>query len=415
MRQWIAGLQQPPSEVDLLIAAGDEASLRQALELDPGHEKARSWTWRPILVGEGSTELAATRRCISSPGSPSPQTPGTSPLRPGSARRSRRVSWRSTRWRPSSIRCSNGSRPTRRPARSSWTCSRCSARRPAHRGLPQGAHRQAVLSAGSTRVAKRRIASPAPGMVLPSSVARVRRPQIRHHQQVARDGDPQPDPRLVLRPGRLLGPDDFYARAEQLVLEGADILDVGGVKAGPGPEVSEAEEIDRVVPAIEALHARFDVPLSVDTWRAVGRAGGLPGRSGRGQRHQRVRGPGLSARGRGRRRLGGRHPHPPGPRVRDPEPHYDDVVADVAAFLVERARRARAVGLPDSRVILDAGLDLGKTAEQSAHPPTGLGPSGLARIPSAALGLQQDISRGAVRPRGRGATRGDAGGPCARA
>src|SRR5881275_3740372 len=62
--------------------------------------------------------------------------------------------------------------------------------------------------------------------------------------------------------------DQFLTRADQLVTGGADLLDVGGVKAGPGPEVSEAEELERVVPAIEALRARFDVPLSVDTWRA---------------------------------------------------------------------------------------------------------------------------------------------------
>ncbi len=75
-------------------------------------------------------------------------------------------------------------------------------------------------------------------------------------------------------------PDSFYdhgahfamdrclARAEQLVAEGADILDVGGVKAGPGPEVGLQEELDRVIPAVEALAARVDLPLSVDTWRA---------------------------------------------------------------------------------------------------------------------------------------------------
>src|SRR5439155_26161203 len=62
--------------------------------------------------------------------------------------------------------------------------------------------------------------------------------------------------------------DAFLARADELVAEGADILDVGGVKAGPGPEVTADEELDRVVPAVEALHARFDVPLSIDTWRA---------------------------------------------------------------------------------------------------------------------------------------------------
>src|SRR3954468_23183393 len=62
--------------------------------------------------------------------------------------------------------------------------------------------------------------------------------------------------------------EQFFRLAEAHVTAGADLLDVGGVKAGPGPEVTEAEELERVVPAIEALHDRFDVPLSVDTWRA---------------------------------------------------------------------------------------------------------------------------------------------------
>ncbi|HVW34743.1 MAG TPA: dihydropteroate synthase, partial [Acidimicrobiia bacterium] len=54
------------------------------------------------------------------------------------------------------------------------------------------------------------------------------------------------------------------------------------------------------------------------------------------------------------------------PRVRDPEPRYDDLVADVAAFLADRAERARAAGLGADQIMLDAGLDLGKTAAQSA-------------------------------------------------
>ena len=62
--------------------------------------------------------------------------------------------------------------------------------------------------------------------------------------------------------------DDLVRRAAALVDDGADLLDIGGVKAGPGPEVTEAEELDRVIPAIEAIHSRFDIPLSVDTWRA---------------------------------------------------------------------------------------------------------------------------------------------------
>lgn len=62
--------------------------------------------------------------------------------------------------------------------------------------------------------------------------------------------------------------DRFLARVDAAVSEGADLLDVGGVKAGPGPEVSLGEELERVVPAVAAIRERFDVPISVDTWRA---------------------------------------------------------------------------------------------------------------------------------------------------
>jgi len=160
--------------------------------------------------------------------------------------------------------------------------------------------------------------------------------------------------------------DAFVRRAEQLVLDGADVLDVGGVKAGPGPDVDGHEELDRVVPAVEALHARFDIAVSIDTWRAsvldaACSAGAVIGNdiSGFGDpdyltvaakhdvtvvaTHIRLR-----------------------PRVADPDPRYDDLVADVTAFLCERARRAEAVGLAPEQIVLDAGLDLGKTPAQSA-------------------------------------------------
>lgn len=159
--------------------------------------------------------------------------------------------------------------------------------------------------------------------------------------------------------------DAFFSRAEQLVAEGVDILDVGGVKAGPGDEVSEEEEIDRVVPVLRELAARFDVPLSIDTWRAsVAKAsfdvGACIGNDISGfadpaylevaafasatvvATHIRLR-----------------------PRVADPAPHYDDVTATVSEFLLERRRWALGAGLTHEQVILDAGLDLGKTAAQS--------------------------------------------------
>ena len=159
--------------------------------------------------------------------------------------------------------------------------------------------------------------------------------------------------------------DAFLRRAEELVVAGADLLDVGGVKAGPGPHVDEAEELDRVVPAVAALTRRFDLPISCDTWRAsvaaaayeagavVGNdisgfadAGYLPAAAAAGATvvatHIRL-----------------------GPRIADPDPAYADVVGTVRAFLVERAAWAASAGIPPGRIVLDAGLDLGKTWQQS--------------------------------------------------
>jgi dihydropteroate synthase len=159
--------------------------------------------------------------------------------------------------------------------------------------------------------------------------------------------------------------DAFCRRAEQVVDEGADILDVGGVKAGPGPEVGLAEELDRVVPAVEALHDRFDLPLSVDSWRAevaaaAYGAGAVLGNdiSGFGDPDY------LAVAAAAGASVVATHIRL-GPRVPDPEPHYDDVVGTVRSFLAERARRAEAAGIPADRVVIDAGLDLGKTASQS--------------------------------------------------
>jgi dihydropteroate synthase len=159
--------------------------------------------------------------------------------------------------------------------------------------------------------------------------------------------------------------DAFLAQAAQLVADGADLLDVGGVKAGPGPEVSEQEELDRVIPAIEALHERFDVPLSIDTWRAsvaaeAYRAGAVMGNDISGFADPAY----LPAACQAQATVVATHIRL-APRVADPDPQYDDVVATVSSFLLERARQAEQAGIPAERVVIDAGLDLGKTAPQS--------------------------------------------------
>jgi dihydropteroate synthase len=161
--------------------------------------------------------------------------------------------------------------------------------------------------------------------------------------------------------------DEFLRKAEGLVAAGADFLDVGGVKAGPGPEVGPAEELDRVVPAVEALHARFDLPLSVDTWRAsVARAafdaGAVVGNDISGFADPEY----LPACAAADASVVATHIRL-APRVPDPQPVYDDVVEAVCSFLADRAVAAEAAGIPRERIMLDAGLDLGKTEPQSAE------------------------------------------------
>jgi dihydropteroate synthase len=159
--------------------------------------------------------------------------------------------------------------------------------------------------------------------------------------------------------------DDLLARAERLTVEGADLLDIGGVKAGPGDDVDEAEELERVVPVVTELVRRFDVPISIDTWRAaVARAafaeGACIGNDISGFADDQYL-PVAAAAGA---TVVATHIRLR-PRVADPDPHYDDVTATVSAFLTERRRRALDAGVAKERIVVDAGLDLGKTAAQS--------------------------------------------------
>ena len=138
------------------------------------------------------------------------------------------------------------------------------------------------------------------------------------------------------------------------------------MKAGPGPDVDEAEELDRVVPTIEALHARLDIPISVDTWRASVldescRAGAVVANdiSGFGDPDY------LAVAAKHDASVVATHIRLR-PRVPDPEPEYHDLVADVRTFLLDRAHQAEAAGLARDQIALDAGLDLGKTPAMSA-------------------------------------------------
>lgn len=159
--------------------------------------------------------------------------------------------------------------------------------------------------------------------------------------------------------------DGFVRKADGLVADGADFLDVGGVKAGPGPEVATEEELERVVPAVRALRERFDVPISVDTWNPVVlrealTAGADIGNDISGFAHPDY----LPTCAEFDASVVATHIRL-GPRIPDPEPVYDDVVLDVRTFLADRAQAALDAGIPAQRIMVDDGLDLGKTEPQS--------------------------------------------------
>lgn len=160
--------------------------------------------------------------------------------------------------------------------------------------------------------------------------------------------------------------DDLLRRAEHLAGQGADILDVGGVKAGPGIEVTVEEELERVIPPLAALRARVDVALSVDTWRAqvfaeACRAGAVIGNDISGFADPDY----LPTAARHGASVVATHIRLR-PRVPDPEPTYHDLVADVQQKLLACTARARAAGLSPEQTAVDAGLDLGKTPSMSA-------------------------------------------------
>lgn len=142
--------------------------------------------------------------------------------------------------------------------------------------------------------------------------------------------------------------------------DGADLVDIGGVPFGHGPAVSRDEELDRVVPLIEAIHAVSDVVISVDTHSAeVARLSIEAGASVINDTSG-LHDPSMAAvLADSDATLVITHSLAP-PRSEPPCPHYDDVTAEVVAFLHDRIERAVAAGVPLERLIVDPGYDLNK-------------------------------------------------------
>jgi dihydropteroate synthase len=167
--------------------------------------------------------------------------------------------------------------------------------------------------------------------------------------------------------GRYLDADTAVAHGLDLVATGADLLDVGGESTRPGADpVSDADELDRVLPVVRRLAAEAGVPVSVDTTKAsVAEAALDAGAAIVNDVAAGLFDPEIlavtAAAGAGYLLM-----HMAGePRTMQDDPRYDDVTAEVGDFLVERLEAARAAGIADGALAADPGIGFGKTVEHN--------------------------------------------------
>ena len=167
--------------------------------------------------------------------------------------------------------------------------------------------------------------------------------------------------------GRFLKPEAAVAHALELVGRGADILDIGGESTRPGAEpVGEAEELRRVLPVIEQLAGRVQVPISIDTIKpAVARAALAAGacivNDVAASREDDT-----MWRGVAEFKAGYVCMHARGtPQTMQENPVYADVVREVGEFFQERLGRLGAAGVAADQVVLDVGIGFGKTVEHN--------------------------------------------------
>ena len=165
--------------------------------------------------------------------------------------------------------------------------------------------------------------------------------------------------------GVTLRAEDAIATARRMVAEGAAIVDVGGESTRPGSEgVSPDEELRRVVPVLEGLAG--ELPVSIDTSKAEVARRALALGAELVNDVTALRGDPELAEVVAETGAYLCLMHMLGtPRTMQADPRYEDVAAEVAAFLEERLSFAVAAGVPEERICLDPGIGFGKTVEQN--------------------------------------------------
>jgi len=167
--------------------------------------------------------------------------------------------------------------------------------------------------------------------------------------------------------GEFFGTNAAVARGIQIAEEGADIIDIGGESTRPGAEpVSAKEELKRVLPVIEELRAKIDISVSIDTSKSEVASAALDAgasiindvTAGRGDEKMLP----LAAKRKAAIVL----MHMQGePRTMQKDPHYKDVVAEVADFFRQQYARALECGIDPMAIAFDPGIGFGKTLEHN--------------------------------------------------
>ncbi|MFW5747231.1 MAG: dihydropteroate synthase [bacterium] len=203
---------------------------------------------------------------------------------------------------------------------------------------------------------------------------------------------PDTDPLLTLRDRLFTGksapyimgilnitPDSFYAgsrarsaavvaeTAERMEADGADILDIGGESTRPGSDyVSPQEELDRVLPAVEAIRRRSSIPLSVDTRKSLVAEAALNAGADMINDVSALRDDPELARLCAERNVPVVLMHMrETPKTMQVDPHYRDVISEIIQELEERIEAARAAGGRKEQIIIDPGIGFGKRYEDN--------------------------------------------------
>jgi len=195
--------------------------------------------------------------------------------------------------------------------------------------------------------------------------------------------------------GRFHDPAKAIAQARRMADEGAALIDIGGESTRPGAApVSEAEELSRVLPVLEALHD-LRIPLSVDTRRARVMRESLAAGASMINDVRALRAPGaldvVAASDCGVCLM-----HMRGaPHSMQDAPAYDDVLAEVRRFLADRLEAARGAGVANDRLVADPGFGFGKTVAHNLALLRGLSTLGELGVPLA-IGWSRKSTLGAL-------------------